>query len=76
MTSAVICAGATGLVLGLALRVPAVAVASFVAVMAGVVPAVMANWPLFESVLYCAGLLLTLQVSYLIGGAIACAGSR
>jgi hypothetical protein len=53
-----------------------VAVASFVAVMAGVVPAVMANWPLFESVLYCAGLLLTLQVSYLIGGAIACAGSR
>lgn len=76
MTLAIICAGAIGLVLGLTLKVTAVAVASVVATIAGVVLTVMAAWPLFESVLYCASLLVALQVSYLIGGALACARSR
>jgi hypothetical protein len=77
MTLAVICAGAIGLVLGLMLmKVTAVAVASVVAAIAGLVLTVMAEWPLLESVLYCAGLLVALQVSYLIGGALACARSR
>jgi hypothetical protein len=76
MMLAVICAGGIGLLLGLTLRVPAVGAASFVAVIAGVVLTVMANWPVFESVLYCASLLVTLQVSFLVGGAVACARSR
>ena len=37
---------------------------------------VLAEWPLLSSALYCASLLVTLQVSYLIGGALACAHSR
>ena len=76
MTLAVVCAGGTGLLLGLTLRVQAVAVASVVVAIAGVVLTVLAEWPLLSSALYCASLLVTLQVSYLIGGALACAHSR
>jgi hypothetical protein len=76
MTLAIICAGATGLVLGLTLKVAAVGVASCFAVIAGVVLTALANWPLLESVLYCAGLLVALQVAFLVGGALACARAR
>ena len=77
MAWAVICAGATGLLMGLLLlRVPAVLAASVVAVIAGVVLTTLTSWSLFSSVLYCANLLATLQIAYLVGGALACASSR
>jgi hypothetical protein len=73
---AVIIAGGTGLLLGLWLRVPAVLAASVVAVGAGVVLAALTSWSLLGTALYCGALLATLQVGYLVGGAMACARSR
>ena len=77
MTLAVICAGGTGLLLGLSLlRVPAVLAASIAALVAGGLLTAVASWSLFGSVMYCASLLVTLQIGYLLGGALACARSR
>ena len=74
---AVICAGATGVLMGLLLlRVYAVLAASLVAVIAGVVLVSLTSLSLFPSVLYCANLLATLQIAYLVGGALSCASSR
>src|SRR5262245_48508111 len=69
---AVIIAGGTGLLLGRWLRVPAIVFASAMAVPAGVALTSLANWSLMGSLLYCAGLLVTLQIGFLAGGALAC----
>jgi hypothetical protein len=76
MVWAVVIAGGAGLLLGLWLRVPAVLPASAVAVATGMVLTTLTNWPLLHSVMYCAALLATLQVGYLVGGALACIRSR
>jgi hypothetical protein len=47
-----------------------------VAVGAGIVLAALTSWSLLGTALYCAALLATLQVGYLLGGALACARSR
>jgi hypothetical protein len=73
---AVIIAGATGLLLGLWLQVPAVIATSALALVAGAVLTALTNWSLLGSVLYCAGLLATLQIGFLSGGALACILSR
>jgi len=71
MTFTVIYAG--GLLIGLTFRAPFLAAASFLTVIAGVLLTVVADWGLFASVLYCVSLLVTLQIGYLVGGALACA---
>lgn len=76
MIWAVVIAGGTGLLLGLWLRVPAVMFASAMAVLAGIALTSLADWSLLASVLYCAGLLVALQVCFLAGGALACVRSR
>jgi hypothetical protein len=73
---AVIIAGGTGLLLGQWLRVPAVVLASALVAVGGITLANLANWSLLGSVIYCAGLLLTLQIGFLAGGALACIRSR
>ena len=69
---AIIVAGATGLLLGLWLRVPAVVFASAMAVLAGIALTSLTDWSLLGSALYCVGLLVTLQIGFLAGGALAC----
>ncbi len=76
MIWAVIIAGGTGLLLGLLLKVPAVLAASVVAVAAGMALTTLTSWPLLDTFMYCGALLATLQVGYLVGGALACARWR
>ena len=64
---AFVVASATGLLLGLWLRVFAVLAASLVTVFACIVLAPITNWSLLTGIVFCAGLLATLQVSYLVG---------
>jgi hypothetical protein len=73
---AVIIAGGMGLLLGLLLKVSAVLAASVVAVAAGLVLTTLTNWPLLDTLVYCGALLATLQIGYLVGGALACARSH
>jgi hypothetical protein len=76
MVWAVIIAGGTGLLLGLLLKVPAVLAASALAVLAGMVLTSLTSWSLLDTLMYCGALLATLQVGYLVGGALACARWR
>jgi hypothetical protein len=76
MVWAVIIAGGTGLLLGLLLKVPAVLAASALAVVAGMVLTTLTSWSLLDTLIYCGALLATLQVGYLVGGALACARWR
>ena len=50
--------------------------ASAVAVVAGMVLTTLTSWSLLDTLIYCGALLVTLQVGYLVGGALACARWR
>jgi hypothetical protein len=76
MIWAIAIAGGTGVLIGVWLQVPAVLFASAVAVLAGIVHTSLTSWPLFEAVVYCVALLVTLQAGFLLGGALACGRSR
>jgi hypothetical protein len=73
---AVAISACTGLLLGLALRVPAVIAASLATVIACIVLAPLANWSLLQIAIHSLILLTTLQAGYLFGLMLSCVRSR